>query len=522
MSSQLEVFTTNNTTQNISHDKSNTSDICHQQIHKVAYTIEQRQRERDCVNITIDGSTYNAISNNAFEDCDTLTIVTIEEGIESIGVKAFKNCISLKSVVLPNSLKHIAESAFENCESLTSITLPDGITELPNSVFRDCVLLETIKLPSHLISIGDFAFANSGISSLMIPEGVESIGMFAFCSCNEIKQIKLPNSVTNIGYGAFQTCSQMVSINIPERIITLAPLTFEGCLALEKVDMSKSKSLETIGFYCFNLCSICKLQLPPSLKYIEHGAFSECMNIRSLTIPNNVVRISSYAFANCVLLNNIVLPKSIKSIGARAFDGCLSLSSVNMPNDTKIGYKAFDENTNITLINTTNMKSVGCKEHMEIPIEMFREGLDVSLSIDGKVFKTLKDAAKGDSITYGEIWYYTNNVFVVLDYGNVHATEIFKYDKDTHNLSKLDKIVDCSIMEKQYITETKLSIIDLKQIIDDMNCIKYDKDDIQRHLDNIALLKKINNEIAKLEKKSVSMTNDAEEGIYDDCDGDEC
>ena len=97
---------------------------------------------------------------------------------------AFYQCDSLTSITLPDGVTSIGESAFSWCGSLASVTLPDGVTSIGNSAFRSCFSLTDITLPDSVTSIGNFAFDSCGsLTSAVIPDGVTSIGKDAFDDC---------------------------------------------------------------------------------------------------------------------------------------------------------------------------------------------------------------------------------------------------------------------------------------------------------------------------------------------------
>jgi hypothetical protein len=135
------------------------------------------------VNLDLSGSTVTSIPISAFEDCTSLTSVTIPNSVTSIEEDAFSGCTSLTSVTIPNSVTSIGENAFYNCESLASLTFSEN---------------------SKVTSIGDGAFVwCESLTSVTIPNSVTSIGDSAFRRCESLTSITIPNSVTNIGYGVF-------------------------------------------------------------------------------------------------------------------------------------------------------------------------------------------------------------------------------------------------------------------------------------------------------------------------------
>ncbi|MGN0624339.1 MAG: leucine-rich repeat domain-containing protein, partial [Oscillospiraceae bacterium] len=102
---------------------------------------------------TIDGKKVTSIGGYAFEDCTSLTSITIPNSVTSIGSNAFNYCTSLTSITIPNSVTSIGGGAFNTCTSLTSITIPNSVTSIGYSAFENCTSLTSITIPNSVTSI---------------------------------------------------------------------------------------------------------------------------------------------------------------------------------------------------------------------------------------------------------------------------------------------------------------------------------------------------------------------------------
>ena len=178
----------------------------------------------------------SSVGNFAFWNCVNLTSVTLLEGITSIGLCAFNRCKSLSNITIPEGVTSIGSYAFAGCK-LTSIEIPASVNSLGDSCFNGCNSLQTIKVSrgnkkyhssgnciidtenkTLVIALYDCVIPNDGsvkvigeyafqggvdVTSLIIPEGIETIEKYAFCISGKFKYISLPKSISFIDYRAF-------------------------------------------------------------------------------------------------------------------------------------------------------------------------------------------------------------------------------------------------------------------------------------------------------------------------------
>ena len=99
-----------------------------------------------------------------------------------------------------------------NCSSLTSITLPQNLTTISYNMFFNSGL-ESIIIPNGVTKIEQFAFYGcSTLTSIVIPDKVTLIDEFAFCECSSLTSIVIPASVSYVGFGVFEDCSCLESV----------------------------------------------------------------------------------------------------------------------------------------------------------------------------------------------------------------------------------------------------------------------------------------------------------------------
>ena len=182
------------------------------------------------------GSGVTSIGNYAFNECYSLSSITIPDSVTSIGAGAFGSCGSLSSITIPNGVTSIGAGAFGSCYSLSSITIPDGVTSIGAGAFSACGSLSSITIPNGVTSIGEAAFGSCySLSSITIPDGVTSIGEVAFSACYSLSSITIPDGVTSIGNYAFNECYSLSSITIPDSVTSIGEGAFGACYGLAHI-----------------------------------------------------------------------------------------------------------------------------------------------------------------------------------------------------------------------------------------------------------------------------------------------
>ena len=235
------------------------------------------------------------------QTCYQNAIKKVELGTNvSLGANAFNNCYSLTSITIPSGVTSIGNNAFNNCYSLASITIPNSVTSIDNA-FNNCYSLTSIMIPSGVKSIGTLKNCYS-LASITIPSGFTSIGLFMFDTCYSLASITIPNSVKSIGVNAFNNCYSLTSITIPSGVKSIGSSAFNNC---------------------YHLTSI---TIPSNVTSIGSMAFGNCYPLTSITIPSGVKSIDGSVFYNCRSLSNITIPSGVTSIGSSAFYNCYAIA----------------------------------------------------------------------------------------------------------------------------------------------------------------------------------------------------
>ena len=299
---------------------------------------------------TLGGYPVTSIGDYAFSLCDSLTSVTIPDGVTSIGSAAFSACNSLTSVTIPDSVTTIGDYAFYICDSLTSITIPDSVTTIGNRAFSACDNLRSIHVDGqnpHYCADDGIIFSKDKSTlvccpgksgAYTIPDGVTTIGDSAFYHCDSLTSISIPDSVTTIGNGAFSACDNLRSIHVDgqnphycadDGIIFSKDKSTLVCCPGKSGAYTIPDGVTTIGDYAFECCdSLTSITIPDSVTSIGSHAFWACDSLASVTIGNGVTTIGDSTFYGCLSLTSITIPDSVTSIGSFAFNFCVSLTDV--------------------------------------------------------------------------------------------------------------------------------------------------------------------------------------------------
>lgn len=181
------------------------------------------------------------------------------------------------------------------------------------------------------------------IKSVVINEGVTSIGRQAFWGRNQFTEsnlddslisVSLPMTLTKIGGSAFSGCVNLASITIPNNVQLIDNYAFYFCRSLANIKLSSS--IKEIGVSAFESSGLKNIDLPnKSVTTIKFFAFSSCNNLESVVVEGDVILHEGYTFAHCEKLKNIIFKGGISedtySVSGRYFEDCPMLESATLP-----------------------------------------------------------------------------------------------------------------------------------------------------------------------------------------------
>lgn len=202
--------------------------------------------------------------------------------------------------------------------------------------------ITSVVIGNGVTSIGDYAFEDcSALKMLDIPQSVTEIGSKAFLGCSALTSLALPQTVNRIGNTAFQGCSNLETINIPSGVKLIEHDIFHGCEKLKDVTIPVGVTL--IGYCAFEACKAFKnIEIPEGVTTIKRNAFEDCTQLETVGIPSTATDICNAAFRNCPQLKSFVFPSETKEIYPAVLRGCKNLESVTIPEGvTKIWGSAF-------------------------------------------------------------------------------------------------------------------------------------------------------------------------------------
>ncbi len=216
-------------------------------------------------------------------------------------------------------------------DNIKSLIIEEGVISVGIHAFWSCEKLETVSISDSVETIGDEAFeACYNLKSLTIGNGVKSIGHSAFAYCYDLENVTIPDSVETIGGYAFGWCQSLKTATIGSGAKNIGKIVFSGCLLVDVIIdennpnysykdgylLSKDGTVLIVPLTTVDYDGV--TEIPEGVKEIKAGAFSN-FSLTTVEIPEGVETIGEYAFYN--ISNDVrcmLIPKSVTSIGSKA------------------------------------------------------------------------------------------------------------------------------------------------------------------------------------------------------------
>ncbi|MBQ6245796.1 MAG: leucine-rich repeat protein, partial [Kiritimatiellae bacterium] len=178
--------------------------------------------------------------------------------VRAIGDRAFKGNINITEVVLHGMVASIGTEAFRGCSGLERATIPaGGLTEIRTRAFQDCASLTSISLPEGIEAVAAYSLMATDIEGADIPEGVVSIGGYAFAYCESLRWVRLPSTLASIGDHAFYGCTALASIDLPDSVSEIGSNAFGYCGALARVTFAGDAPASVSAYAFTDACTNC-------------------------------------------------------------------------------------------------------------------------------------------------------------------------------------------------------------------------------------------------------------------------
>ena len=317
-----------------------------------------------------------SIGTGTFNNCKSLTSITIPESVTSIGAYAFVGCTGFTSMTIPKSVEFISINAFRGCYNLADVHI-EGATTIVCEAFSGCSSLtklvcdEAVSLSasgskgllaglSRLdtlvtsaqvfdVSEGNWAVQPKNIRYIKVNDGELTDNAFnvilrnyktlnyldiegtantslsdkAFQECYNLQTLVLPAQLTAIPYKAVADCQLLQTITIPATVTEIDNSAFENCRSIRSIVFETETAPAGAGQYA-------PAANGSALWRIGNWAFYNCHELQHLDIPEGVTEIGDGAFYGCVYLEDMVLPASVQTIGDNTFALCAKVQKITV------------------------------------------------------------------------------------------------------------------------------------------------------------------------------------------------
>lgn len=321
---------------------------------------------------TIDKKTQQAILTKYKGTGELLKDVVVPNAIEKDGIEyeviqignGNKVAEFEGEITISEGITTVGSSAFCECKDITKVNLPTSLKQIQYQGFRQTTNLKSISLPKGLEVLGGRAFNASGITSIVIPGTVKTVGVLAFFQ-SYIEKATIEDGVEILDSAAFRS-SGLKEITIPGSVKEIKDSCFSEIWGLSKVTINNG--VEKIDGGAFYGTAIKEIEIPASVSTIDDSAFSGCGMIQTINVA---IDNQNYSSQNDSLYNKdktkiirypsgkkdteFEVPSTVKEIGNSCFSSCGNLVKIQITSNVeKLATSSFVNQGNLTEINVVS------------------------------------------------------------------------------------------------------------------------------------------------------------------------
>ena len=330
--------------------------------------------------------TAAALADDSWVTSGDYQYLALDQG----GIAIMKYTGADKSLTVPATLdgqavKVIGELAFSGNSGLTSVVLPEGVTRIDDGAFFTCDGLTSVTLPQSLTTLSGSPFYGcEHLETIALPAGLAAPESNPFVSCPALTGITVAagNTALEVRQGLLYSRADSRLVCWPQGLAAGACAVPAGTLVIGReafmlsdklTSVTLPDSVTAIRSGAFRFCDgLTSINLPASVTVLEDSVFEGCSSLAGLTLPAGITELPSFCLRYCDGLTRLVLPEGIQRIGICAMEGCSGLREIVLPASLReIGDFAFNYCESLARVRFTGTQ----EEWSAVTVNAFNDAL---------------------------------------------------------------------------------------------------------------------------------------------------